>query len=78
VDAGGLGADEQLLGDLAVAAPGRHQRQDLGLPATVPSVRLSPGTLYRTIAPLLADGLVEEVEGGGPATPTTPAAATTG
>jgi len=31
VDAGGLGADEQRLGDLAVAAPGRHQGQDLGL-----------------------------------------------
>src|SRR5215216_7229453 len=31
VHAGGLGADEQRLGDLAVAAPGRHQRQHLGL-----------------------------------------------
>ncbi|HEY7593727.1 MAG TPA: PadR family transcriptional regulator [Actinophytocola sp.] len=27
------------------------------------SVRLGPGTLYRTIARLAADGLVEEVEG---------------
>src|SRR5215210_491351 len=26
-------------------------------------IRLAPGTLYRTIARLLADGLVEEVEG---------------
>jgi DNA-binding PadR family transcriptional regulator len=33
------------------------------------SVRLGPGTLYRTIARLLADGLVEEVEGGDPAAP---------
>src|SRR5215471_13228315 len=31
VDAGGLGADEQCLGDLAVAAPGRDQREHLGL-----------------------------------------------
>jgi hypothetical protein len=31
VDAGGLGADEQRLGDLAVAAAGRHQREDFGL-----------------------------------------------
>jgi DNA-binding PadR family transcriptional regulator len=33
------------------------------------TVRLGPGTLYRTIARLLADGLVEEVEGGDPAAP---------
>ena len=33
------------------------------------SVRLGPGTLYRTIGRLLADGLVEEVEGGDPAAP---------
>jgi DNA-binding PadR family transcriptional regulator len=32
-------------------------------------VRLGPGTLYRTIGRLLADGLVEEVEGGDPAAP---------
>jgi DNA-binding PadR family transcriptional regulator len=33
------------------------------------SVRLGPGTLYRTIGRLLADGLVEEVEGGDPDAP---------
>ena len=33
------------------------------------TVRLGPGTLYRTIARLLAEGLVEEVEGGDPAAP---------
>jgi DNA-binding PadR family transcriptional regulator len=33
------------------------------------TVRLGPGTLYRTIGRLLADGLVEEVEGGDPAAP---------
>jgi DNA-binding PadR family transcriptional regulator len=33
------------------------------------AVRLGPGTLYRTIGRLLADGLVEEVEGGDPAAP---------
>jgi DNA-binding PadR family transcriptional regulator len=32
-------------------------------------VRLGPGTLYRTIGRLLADGLVEEVEGGEPDAP---------
>ena len=33
-------------------------------------VRLGPGTLYRTIARLLADGLVVETDGGGdPAAP---------
>jgi len=31
VDAGGFGADEQRLGDLAVAAPGRDQREHLAL-----------------------------------------------
>ena len=36
---------------------------------TAGSVRLGPGTLYRTIGRLLADGLVEEVEGGDPAAP---------
>jgi DNA-binding PadR family transcriptional regulator len=36
---------------------------------TVGTVRLGPGTLYRTIGRLLADGLVEEVEGGDPAAP---------
>jgi DNA-binding PadR family transcriptional regulator len=36
---------------------------------TAGTVRLGPGTLYRTIARLLADGLVEEVEGGDPAAP---------
>jgi DNA-binding PadR family transcriptional regulator len=33
------------------------------------TVRLGPGTLYRTIARLLADGLVEEVAGGDPDAP---------
>jgi DNA-binding PadR family transcriptional regulator len=33
------------------------------------TVRLGPGTLYRTIGRLLADGLVEEVEGGDPTAP---------
>ncbi len=37
--------------------------------ATAGSVRLGPGTLYRTIGRLLADGLVEEVEGGDPTAP---------
>lgn len=32
-------------------------------------VRLPPGTLYRTISRLLADGLVEEVEGQDPDAP---------
>ena len=32
-------------------------------------LRLPPGTLYRTIARLLADGLVEEVEGQDPDAP---------
>src|SRR6266508_4373709 len=36
---------------------------------TAGSVRLGPGTLYRTIARLLADGLIEEAEGGDPAAP---------
>ena len=36
---------------------------------TAGSVRLGPGTLYRTIGRLLADGLVKEVEGGDPAAP---------
>jgi DNA-binding PadR family transcriptional regulator len=36
---------------------------------TAGTVRLGPGTLYRTIGRLLADGLVEEVEGGDPAAP---------
>jgi DNA-binding PadR family transcriptional regulator len=36
---------------------------------TAGSVRLGPGTLYRTIGRLLADGLVEEVEGGDPTAP---------
>lgn len=33
------------------------------------AVRLGPGTLYRTISRLLADGLAEEVAGGDPAAP---------
>lgn len=33
------------------------------------SVKLGPGTLYRTISRLLADGLVEETEEGDPAAP---------
>jgi DNA-binding PadR family transcriptional regulator len=37
--------------------------------ATDATVRLGPGTLYRTIGRLLADGLVEEVEGVDPAAP---------
>ena len=36
---------------------------------TAGAVRLGPGTLYRTISRLLADGLVEEVEGGDPDAP---------
>ena len=36
---------------------------------TAGTVRLGPGTLYRTIGRLLADGLVEEVAGGDPAAP---------
>jgi DNA-binding PadR family transcriptional regulator len=36
---------------------------------TAGTVRLGPGTLYRTIGRLLADGLVEETEGGDPAAP---------
>lgn len=32
-------------------------------------VRLGPGTLYRTIARLLADGLVAEADGGDPDAP---------
>jgi DNA-binding PadR family transcriptional regulator len=36
---------------------------------TAGTVRLGPGTLYRTIGRLLADGLVEEAEGGDPAAP---------
>ena len=33
------------------------------------AVRLGPGTLYRTIGRLLADGLVEEWDGGDPEAP---------
>ncbi|MFD9947782.1 PadR family transcriptional regulator [Nonomuraea sp. NPDC059023] len=33
------------------------------------AVKLGPGTLYRTISRLLADGLVEETEEGDPAAP---------
>lgn len=33
------------------------------------AVRLGPGTLYRTIARLLADGLIEEIEGSDPGAP---------
>jgi DNA-binding PadR family transcriptional regulator len=33
------------------------------------TVRLGPGTLYRTIGRLVADGLVEEVEGADPSAP---------
>lgn len=33
------------------------------------TVRLGPGTLYRTIGRLLADGLVEETEGSDPDAP---------
>jgi DNA-binding PadR family transcriptional regulator len=36
---------------------------------TAGTVRLGPGTLYRTIGRLLADGLVDEAEGGDPAAP---------
>jgi DNA-binding PadR family transcriptional regulator len=36
---------------------------------TAGTVRLGPGTLYRTIGRLLADGLVEEAEGGDPHAP---------
>lgn len=32
-------------------------------------VKLGPGTLYRTISRLLADGLVEETDDGDPAAP---------
>lgn len=32
-------------------------------------VRLPPGTLYRTLARLVADGLVEEIEGSDPEAP---------
>jgi DNA-binding PadR family transcriptional regulator len=37
--------------------------------ATEGRVRLPPGTLYRTISRLVADGLVEEVEGQDPDAP---------
>jgi DNA-binding PadR family transcriptional regulator len=33
------------------------------------AVRIGPGTLYRTIARLVADGLVVETDGGEPAAP---------
>jgi DNA-binding PadR family transcriptional regulator len=33
------------------------------------AVRLGPGTLYRTISRLVADGLVEESDGGDPEAP---------
>ncbi|HZD03032.1 MAG TPA: PadR family transcriptional regulator [Actinomycetes bacterium] len=36
---------------------------------TAGAARLGPGTLYRTISRLLADGLVEEVGGGDPEAP---------
>jgi DNA-binding PadR family transcriptional regulator len=36
---------------------------------TAATVKLGPGTLYRTIGRLLADGLVEEVAGGDPDAP---------
>jgi DNA-binding PadR family transcriptional regulator len=37
--------------------------------ATAGAVRLGPGTLYRTIARLLADGLVVEADGSDPSAP---------
>lgn len=37
--------------------------------ATAGTVRLGPGTLYRTISRLLADGLVEETDDGDPDAP---------
>jgi DNA-binding PadR family transcriptional regulator len=36
---------------------------------TAGAVRLGPGTLYRTIGRLLADGLIEECEGSDPDAP---------
>ena len=41
-------------------------------------IRLPPGTLYRTISRLVADGFVEEIEGQDRTLPMTPGAATIG
>ncbi|HEV2088902.1 MAG TPA: PadR family transcriptional regulator [Cryptosporangiaceae bacterium] len=56
---------------LALAAGKAHGYAVMGYveQLTGGTVRLGPGTLYRTISRLLADGLAEEVEGADPAAP---------
>jgi DNA-binding PadR family transcriptional regulator len=56
---------------LALAAGDAHGYAVMRLveQVTAGTVRLGPGTLYRTIGRLLADGLVEETHGGDPAAP---------
>ena len=56
---------------LALASGEAHGYAVMGFveKTTEGQVRLPPGTLYRTIARLLADGLVEEIEGQDPDAP---------
>jgi DNA-binding PadR family transcriptional regulator len=56
---------------LALASGEAHGYAVMGFveETTEGQVRLPPGTLYRTIARLLADGLVEEIEGQDPDAP---------
>jgi DNA-binding PadR family transcriptional regulator len=56
---------------LALAAGHSHGYAVMGFVERVTdgAVRLGPGTLYRTIARLVADGLVTETGGGDPAAP---------
>jgi DNA-binding PadR family transcriptional regulator len=56
---------------LALAAGHGHGYGVMGFieEVTRGDVRLAPGTLYRTIARLVADGLVVEADGGDPAAP---------
>jgi DNA-binding PadR family transcriptional regulator len=56
---------------LALAAGHGHGYAVMGFVEDVTrgEVRLAPGTLYRTIARLLADGLVVEAGGGDPGAP---------
>lgn len=56
---------------LALASGETHGYAVMGFveQATDGKVRLPPGTLYRTIARLLAEGLVEEIEGVDPGAP---------
>ena len=61
VDAGGLGADEQRLGDLVVAAAGRDQGQHLGLAWGEAELDGRGGRVGLLVGPL---GVLSQVEAG--------------